>query len=94
MPAEPPLLPGTGPANEHAHTLIAPVACGRTAAARRTADGFDLRETPDSWELDWFRYARGVQRAAYGARETCGAGDTPRAVHSTRGGSHANSEGR
>ncbi|WP_406442031.1 LuxR C-terminal-related transcriptional regulator [Streptomyces sp. NBC_01613] len=66
LPAEPPLLPDTGPSNAHAHTLIALVETGRTAEARRLADGFDLREAPDSWELNRFLYARGLQRAAAG----------------------------
>ncbi|MET9383064.1 AAA family ATPase [Streptomyces sp. NPDC002928] len=66
LPAEPPLLPRTGPSNEHAQTLIALVETGRTAEARRLADGFDLREAPDNWELNRFLYARGVQRAAAG----------------------------
>ncbi|MFI6561247.1 AAA family ATPase [Streptomyces sp. NPDC050534] len=66
LPAEPPLLPETGPSNEHAHTLIALVESGRTAEARRLADGFDLHEAPDNWELNRFLFARGVQRAADG----------------------------
>ncbi|MGY6025109.1 AAA family ATPase [Streptomyces spinosirectus] len=66
LPAEPPLLPEAGPSNEHAHTLIALVESGRTAEARRLADGFDLHEAPDNWELNRFLYARGVQRAADG----------------------------
>ncbi|MEU6369504.1 AAA family ATPase [Streptomyces sp. NPDC046931] len=66
LPAEPPVTADTGPANAHAHTLIALVELGRTAEARRLADGFDLRAAPDSWELNRFLYARGVQRAAAG----------------------------
>lgn len=57
----------------HATTLIALVETGRTAEARRLADGFDLREAPDNWELNRFLYARGAQRAA--------AGDTAGALH-------------
>jgi DNA-binding CsgD family transcriptional regulator len=66
LPDEPPLLPDTGPSNAHAHILLALVDTGRTAEARRLAEGFDLREAPDSWELNRFLYARGVQRAAAG----------------------------
>lgn len=66
LPAEPPLPSEAGPFNAHAHTLIALVETGRMAEARRFADGFDLREAPDSWELNRFLYARGVQRAASG----------------------------
>ncbi|EPD58801.1 helix-turn-helix transcriptional regulator [Streptomyces sp. HGB0020] len=68
LPSEPPLPPVTGPSNEHAHTLVALVECDRRAEARRLADGFDLHEAPDSWELNRFLYARGVQRAADGDR--------------------------
>ncbi|MEU3859428.1 LuxR C-terminal-related transcriptional regulator [Streptomyces sp. NPDC028722] len=73
LPAEPPLTAGAGPANAHAHTLIALVDLGRTEEARRLADGFDLHAAPDSWELNRFLYARGVQRAA--------AGDAAGALH-------------
>ncbi|MGW1556886.1 AAA family ATPase [Streptomyces sp. NPDC002144] len=66
LPAEPPVLPATGPSNAHAHILLALVETGRAAEAQRLADGFDLREAPDSWELNRFLYARGVQRAAAG----------------------------
>ncbi|MFF4489013.1 LuxR C-terminal-related transcriptional regulator [Streptomyces sp. NPDC001544] len=66
LPAEPPVTADAGPANAHAHTLIALVELGRTDEARRFADGFDLRAAPDSWELNRFLYARGVQRAAAG----------------------------
>ncbi|MGX5212289.1 AAA family ATPase [Streptomyces violaceus] len=72
LPAEPPTH-AHGPSNVHATTLIALVETGRTAEARRLADGFDLREAPDNWELNRFLYARGVQRAA--------AGDTAGALH-------------
>ncbi|MGW3358524.1 LuxR C-terminal-related transcriptional regulator [Streptomyces bungoensis] len=73
LPAEPPVTADAGPANAHAHTLVALVELGRTAEARRLADGFDLRAAPDSWQLNRFLYARGVQRAA--------AGDTAGALH-------------
>ncbi|MDH6219227.1 helix-turn-helix transcriptional regulator [Streptomyces pseudovenezuelae] len=66
LPVEPPVRLHDGPSNVHAHTLIALVETGRTVEARRLADGFDLREAPDSWELNRFLYARGVQRAAAG----------------------------
>ncbi|MFJ1808799.1 MULTISPECIES: AAA family ATPase [unclassified Streptomyces] len=51
---------GAGPANTDAHLLLALVETGRTAEARRLADTFDLRDAPDSWELNRFLYARGV----------------------------------
>ncbi|MEU3490275.1 helix-turn-helix transcriptional regulator [Streptomyces massasporeus] len=70
LPAERP-APATGPSNVHATTLIALVETGRAEEARRLADGFDLREAPDNWELNRFLYARGVQRAAAG--DTAGA---------------------
>ncbi|MGW7255828.1 LuxR C-terminal-related transcriptional regulator [Streptomyces sp. NPDC054834] len=73
LPAEPPVTADTGPANAHALTLIALVEQGRTDEARRLADGFDLHAAPDSWELNRFLYARGVQRAA--------AGDAAGALH-------------
>ncbi|MFE1921477.1 AAA family ATPase [Streptomyces asoensis] len=57
---------GNGPANADAHTLLALVETGRTAEARRLADTFDLRDTPDSWELNRFLYARGVLRFTEG----------------------------
>ncbi|MEU5092526.1 AAA family ATPase [Streptomyces sp. NPDC021356] len=66
LPAEPPAVHVTGPGNVHAHTLLALVEQDRTAEARSLADGFDLRSVPDSWELNRFLYARGVQRAAAG----------------------------
>ncbi|GHF15976.1 hypothetical protein GCM10014715_84060 [Streptomyces spiralis] len=66
LTGEPPLLKDAEPTNVHAHTLIALVELGRTAEARRFADGVDLRNAPDSWELNRFLYARGVQRAAVG----------------------------
>nr|BFD82391.1 hypothetical protein StreXyl84_17920 [Streptomyces sp. Xyl84] len=71
LPAEPPAVHVSGPGNVHAHTLLALVAQDRTAEARRLADGFDLTSVPDSWELNRFLYARGVQRAADG--DTAGA---------------------
>ncbi|MFI8894022.1 helix-turn-helix transcriptional regulator [Streptomyces paradoxus] len=70
LPAERP-GPAQGPSNVHATTLIALVETGRAEQARRLADGFDLREAPDNWELNRFLYARGVQRAA--ADDTAGA---------------------
>ncbi|MFJ1971519.1 AAA family ATPase [Streptomyces sp. NPDC087903] len=73
LPAEPPVTSDAGPSNAHAHTLIALVETGRAAEAQRLADGFDLRAAPDSWELNRFLYARGVQRAA--------AGDPAAALH-------------
>ncbi|MEU6069954.1 AAA family ATPase [Streptomyces sp. NPDC047082] len=66
LPAEPPVSPDAGPANAHAHTLIALVQLDRGTEARRLADGFDLKAAPDSWELNRFLYARGVQRADAG----------------------------
>ncbi|MFG2383784.1 helix-turn-helix transcriptional regulator [Streptomyces avermitilis] len=57
----------SGPANVHAHAVIALVETGRTQEAARLADGFDLGLTrDDSWELNRFLYARGVLRAACG----------------------------
>ncbi|MGW4568280.1 LuxR C-terminal-related transcriptional regulator, partial [Streptomyces sp. NPDC004561] len=61
-----PLPPGTVPTNAHAHTVIALVEAGRPGEARRLADGFDLSQAPDNWELNRFLYARGVLRAASG----------------------------
>ncbi|MEU1529222.1 AAA family ATPase [Streptomyces fagopyri] len=55
-----------GPANAHAHALIALVETGRTEEATRLADSFDLRDAQDSWELNRFLYARGVLRSAAG----------------------------
>ncbi|MDQ1028104.1 DNA-binding CsgD family transcriptional regulator/chloramphenicol 3-O-phosphotransferase [Streptomyces umbrinus] len=54
------------PANAQAHALIALVETGRTEEATRLADGFDLQNPHDSWELNRFLYARGVLRAATG----------------------------
>ena len=54
------------PANAQAHALIALVETGRTEEATRLADGFDLQNPYDSWELNRFLYARGVLRAATG----------------------------
>ncbi|MER6414513.1 AAA family ATPase [Streptomyces humidus] len=62
-----------GPGNADAHTLLALVETGRTQEARRLADAFDLRDTPDSWELNRFLYARGVLRFTEG--------DVPGALH-------------
>ncbi|MGW0459621.1 AAA family ATPase [Streptomyces tendae] len=58
--------PGTGPTNRDAHALMALVHTGRTDEALRHADRFDLRETPENWELNRYLYARGVLRAATG----------------------------
>ncbi|MFC4506907.1 AAA family ATPase [Streptomyces vulcanius] len=60
--AAPGAAPGSGPGNADAHVLLALVETGRTDEARRLAHGFDLREAPDSWELNRFLYARGVLR--------------------------------
>ncbi|MER5977709.1 AAA family ATPase [Streptomyces sp. NPDC001857] len=54
------------PSNADAHALLALVETGRTRQARRLADGFDLRQAPDSWELNRFLYARGVLRLTEG----------------------------
>jgi DNA-binding CsgD family transcriptional regulator len=56
----------TGPSNLDAHALLALVHTGRTEEAGRLARAFDLRRAPESWELNRFLYARGVQRAAAG----------------------------
>uniref|UniRef100_UPI002A83CCAA helix-turn-helix transcriptional regulator n=1 Tax=Streptomyces sp. CRN 30 TaxID=3075613 RepID=UPI002A83CCAA len=56
----------SAPFNTDAHALMALVHTGRLEQARDFADGFDLRQAPDSWELNRFLYARGVQRAAVG----------------------------
>ncbi|MCQ9135278.1 MULTISPECIES: LuxR family transcriptional regulator [Streptomyces] len=64
---------GAGPANADAHVLLALVETGRMREARRLADAFDLRDTPDSWELNRFLYARGVLRFTEG--------DVPGALH-------------
>ncbi|WP_200305490.1 AAA family ATPase [Streptomyces adelaidensis] len=50
--------------NALAHAVIALVETGRPAEAAHLADGFDLRNTHDSWELNRFFYARGLLRAA------------------------------
>ena len=67
------MLSDAGPSNVHALTLVALVETGRTAEAARLVAGLDLREAPDSWELNRFLYARGLQRAA--------AGDPAAALH-------------
>ncbi|MFJ9563340.1 LuxR C-terminal-related transcriptional regulator [Streptomyces fuscichromogenes] len=54
------------PTNSHAQALIELVETGRGAEAAGLVAGIDLRETPDSWELNRFLYARGVVRAAAG----------------------------
>ncbi|MBU6534130.1 AAA family ATPase [Streptomyces mayonensis] len=58
--------PGAGPTNRDAHALMAFVHTGRTDEALRFADRFDLREVPETWELNRYLYARGVLRAATG----------------------------
>ncbi|MFF9493984.1 AAA family ATPase [Streptomyces flaveolus] len=63
----------TGPSNRDAHALLALVHTGRVEEAGRFAAAFDLSRAPESWELNRFLYARGVQRAA--------AGDTAGALH-------------
>ncbi|MFG3157535.1 AAA family ATPase [Streptomyces sp. NPDC048219] len=63
----------TGPTNHDAHALLALVHTGRVDEAARLAAAFDLRDAPESWELNRFLYARGVQRAA--------AGDAAGALH-------------
>lgn len=80
---------GGGPVNADAHTLLALVETGRTPQARRLADTFDLRDTPDSWELNRFLYARGVLRFTEGDVAgalhdflECGRRQSARAVHS------------
>ncbi|MFF7473500.1 LuxR C-terminal-related transcriptional regulator [Streptomyces sp. NPDC008092] len=54
------------PSNAHAHALIALVETGRGDRAAGLVAGIDLREAPDSWELNRFLFARGVVRAATG----------------------------
>ncbi|MFD9326752.1 LuxR C-terminal-related transcriptional regulator [Streptomyces sp. NPDC060065] len=49
-----------------AQVLVALVETGRLREAGLLADGFALRETQDSWELNRFLYARGTLRAAAG----------------------------
>ncbi|WP_405967564.1 AAA family ATPase [Streptomyces sp. NBC_00015] len=80
---------GGSPVNADAHTLLALVETGRTPQARRLADTFDLRDTPDSWELNRFLYARGVLRHTEGDVAgalhdflECGRRQSARAVHS------------
>ncbi|MFJ7206016.1 AAA family ATPase [Streptomyces sp. NPDC098789] len=55
-----------GPSNRDAHVLMALVHTGRPEEARRLAEAFDLGRAPESWELNRFLYARGVQRLAAG----------------------------
>ncbi|ROQ93691.1 DNA-binding NarL/FixJ family response regulator [Streptomyces sp. 2132.2] len=55
-----------GPSNRDAHVLMALVHTGRFMEAARLADAFDLSRAPESWELNRFLYARGVQRLAAG----------------------------
>lgn len=61
-----PVVGRSDPANAQAHALIALVETGRTEEATRLADGFDLQNPHDTWELNRFLYARGVLRAATG----------------------------
>ncbi|MGI5451060.1 AAA family ATPase [Streptomyces sp. CA-243310] len=56
----------SGPSNRDAHVLMALVHTGRSEEARQLADAFDLSRAPESWELNRFLYARGVQRLAAG----------------------------
>ncbi|MET9604157.1 AAA family ATPase [Streptomyces sp. NPDC006512] len=56
----------SGPSNRDAHVLMALVHTGRAQEAARLADAFDLSRAPESWELNRFLYARGVQRLAAG----------------------------
>ncbi|MEU0675320.1 AAA family ATPase [Streptomyces sp. NPDC006172] len=58
--------PALAPVNADAHALLALVETGRTREARRLADGFDLGDAPDSWELNRFLHARGALRLAEG----------------------------
>ncbi|MFE2857207.1 AAA family ATPase [Streptomyces lavendulae] len=55
-----------GPSNRDAHVLMALVHQGRSEEAGRLAEAFDLSRAPESWELNRFLYARGVQRLAAG----------------------------
>ncbi|MFD7031394.1 AAA family ATPase [Streptomyces sp. NPDC059917] len=55
-----------GPSNRDAHVLMALVHTGRPEEARQLAEAFDLSRAPESWELNRFLYARGVQRLAAG----------------------------
>ncbi|MFJ4317207.1 AAA family ATPase [Streptomyces lavendulae] len=56
----------SGPSNRDAHVLMALVHTGRSEEAGRLAEAFDLSRAPESWELNRFLYARGVQRLAAG----------------------------
>lgn len=56
----------SGPSNRDAHVLMALVHTGRSEEAGRLADAFDLSRAPESWQLNRFLYARGVQRLAAG----------------------------
>ncbi|WP_063783765.1 ATP-binding protein, partial [Streptomyces sp. WM6372] len=56
----------SGPSNRDAHVLMALVHTGRSEEAARLAEAFDLSRAPESWELNRFLYARGVQRLAAG----------------------------
>ncbi|GAA3238766.1 AAA family ATPase [Streptomyces lavendulae] len=56
----------SGPSNRDAHVLMALVHTGRSEEAGRLAEAFDLSRAPESWELNRFLYARGVQCLAAG----------------------------
>ncbi|MEV7546569.1 AAA family ATPase [Streptomyces sp. NPDC089915] len=56
----------SGPSNRDAHVLMALVHMGRSEEAALLAEAFDLSRAPESWELNRFLYARGVQRLAAG----------------------------
>ncbi|MEU3409598.1 AAA family ATPase [Streptomyces sp. NPDC006670] len=56
----------SGPSNRDAHVLMTLVHAGRADEAARLAGAFDLSRAPDSWQLNRFLYARGVQRLAAG----------------------------
>ncbi|MET8754892.1 helix-turn-helix transcriptional regulator, partial [Streptomyces sp. NPDC004667] len=56
----------SGPSNRDAHVLMALVHTGRSEEAGRLAEAFDLSRAPESWQLNRFLYARGVQRLAAG----------------------------
>lgn len=71
--ALPPSAACPHPTNVQAQALIALVETDRLAEAERLAAAFELREAPDSWEVNRFLYARGLLHAA--------AGDPAAAVH-------------
>ncbi|MEW2165043.1 LuxR C-terminal-related transcriptional regulator [Streptomyces sp. NPDC007084] len=57
---------GRAPGNQDALAVLALVDRGHTREAAALADGFALRDAPDTWESNRFLYARGVLRAACG----------------------------